>query len=59
MPGFMDDNFFLSTRAARRLYHDYAEGMPIFDFHCHLPVQDIAENRMFRSLTEAWLGGDH
>jgi glucuronate isomerase len=33
--------------------------MPIFDYHCHLPVQDVADNRMFRSLTEAWLGGDH
>ena len=32
---------------------------PIFDFHCHLPAQDIAENRKFRSLTEAWLSGDH
>ena len=59
MARFMDDNFLLSTRAARRLYHDYAKDMPIFDFHCHLPVVDIAENRKFNSLTEAWIGGDH
>jgi glucuronate isomerase len=55
----MDENFLLSTRAARTLFHDFAKNMPIFDFHCHLPVQDIAENRKFQSLTEAWLGGDH
>jgi glucuronate isomerase len=59
MTKFMDENFLLSTRSAQRLYHDHAEGMPILDFHCHLPVRDIAENKTFRSLTEAWLGGDH
>ncbi len=59
MPKFMDDHFLLTTRAARRLYHDHARGMPILDFHCHLPVRDIAENHAFRSLTEAWLAGDH
>jgi glucuronate isomerase len=56
---FMNESFLLTTRTARRLYHDHAKGMPILDFHCHLPVRDIAENRSFRSLTEAWLGGDH
>jgi glucuronate isomerase len=55
----MDEEFLLRTRPARKLYHEHAEGLPIFDYHCHLPVRDIAENRMFRSLTEAWLGGDH
>jgi glucuronate isomerase len=59
MPKFMDEEFLLTTRASRRLYHDHAEGMPILDFHCHLPVRDIAENRAFSSITEAWLAGDH
>jgi glucuronate isomerase len=59
MPKFMDDEFLLSTRTARRLYHEYAEGMPILDYHCHLPVSEIAANRGFASLTEAWLAGDH
>jgi glucuronate isomerase len=59
MRRFMDEDFLLTTRAARRLYRDHAEGMPIFDFHCHLPARDIAENKAFRSITEAWLGGDH
>ncbi len=55
----MDEDFLLPSRAARRLYHDFAKDMPILDFHCHLPVRDIAENKSFRSLTEAWLAGDH
>lgn len=55
----MDEDFLLRTEPARKLYHEHAEGLPIFDYHCHLPVQDIADNRMFGSLTEAWLGGDH
>lgn len=29
-------DFLLTTEAARRLYHEHAEGMPIFDYHCHL-----------------------
>ena len=55
----MDDDFLLPDRASRRLYHGFAEGMPILDFHCHLPAQDIADNRAFASITEAWLSGDH
>ncbi len=57
--GFLDEDLLLTSRAARRLFNDHARAMPIFDFHCHLPVRDIAENKAFRSLTEAWLGGDH
>lgn len=59
MTRFMDEDFLLRTRTSRRLYHAYAERMPIYDFHCHLPAKDIAENRGFRSLTEAWLATDH
>ena len=59
MTKFIDEDFLLTTRAARHLYHEHAAQMPIFDFHCHLPVRDIAENKSFHNLTEAWLGGDH
>jgi len=59
MRRFIDEEFLLPTRAARRLYHEHAEGMPIFDFHCHLPVSQIAANHAFASITEAWLAGDH
>lgn len=56
---YLDENFLLSNDAARRLYFDYAQKQPILDFHCHLPVKDIARDRKFSTITEAWLSGDH
>jgi glucuronate isomerase len=56
---FIHDDFLLSTKTARRLFHDYAEAEPIFDYHCHLSPQDIASNRQFKNLFEIWLEGDH
>jgi glucuronate isomerase len=56
---FIHDDFLLSNAAARRLYHQYAEGEPILDYHCHLPPQDVASNRQFANLFEIWLAGDH
>jgi glucuronate isomerase len=56
---FIHDDFLLSTRAARRLYHEFAAPQPIFDYHCHLSPRDIAENRQFANLFEIWLEGDH
>src|SRR5579872_509232 len=56
---FINEDFLLSTKAARKLYHKYAEEEPIFDYHCHIPPKDIAENRRFNNLFEIWLEGDH
>ena len=56
---FIHDDFLLSTKAARKLYHQYAENEPIFDYHCHISPKDIAENRQFNNLFEIWLEGDH
>ncbi len=56
---FIDEKFLLHNRAAQRLYRQFAEGQPIFDYHCHLSPKDIAENRQFRNLFEIWLEGDH
>ena len=38
------DDFLLDTAAARTLYHEYAEGMPIIDYHCHLSPAQIAQD---------------
>jgi len=59
MKTFMDDNFLLSTKTSESLYHNFAKDMPIFDYHCHLNPKDIAEDRQFKNITEAWLEGDH
>jgi glucuronate isomerase len=56
---FLDEDFLLQTRTARRLYHQYAESQPILDYQNHLPPQDIAGNRQFSNLAEIWLAGDH
>ena len=59
MKQFMDNDFLLSTDMAKTLYHDYAEKMPILDYHCHINPQEIAEDRKFDNITQVWLGGDH
>ena len=56
---FIHDEFLLNNEPARRLYHDYAVGEPILDYHNHLPPGEIAENRQFANLGEMWLEGDH
>jgi glucuronate isomerase len=56
---FIHEDFLLETDTARRLYHEFAAGQPIIDYHCHLSPAQIAEDHRFRSLTELWLDGDH
>jgi glucuronate isomerase len=59
MKAFMDENFLLNSKTAEELYHNYAEKMPIIDYHCHLNPKEIAEDKRYRNITELWLGGDH
>ena len=56
---FINDDFLLLNKTAKKLYHDHAEKMPIFDYHCHLPPADIACDKRFENLTQIWLYGDH
>ena len=57
MKPFMDKDFLLETETAKHLFHDYAEHMPLVDYHCHISPREIYENRRFENLTEVWLGG--
>jgi glucuronate isomerase len=59
MKKFLDENFLLQTETARKLYHEHAVNMPILDYHCHIPPQDIANDRQFDNITQIWLYGDH
>lgn len=59
MKSFISEDFLLTTEAARRLYHEHAERMPIFDYHCHLNPKEIYDNKQFADIGEAWLAGDH
>lgn len=53
------ENFLLQNDAAVRLYHQFARDMPIIDYHCHLPPDQIACDHRFENLTQIWLYGDH
>jgi glucuronate isomerase len=56
---FLNEDFLLQNSVARKLYHDFAENLPVIDYHCHLSPKEIAENRRFENLTQIWLSGDH
>jgi glucuronate isomerase len=59
MKPFLSDDFLLQTETARHLYHEHAAPQPIIDYHCHLPPDQIAQNRQFENITQIWLYGDH
>jgi glucuronate isomerase len=59
MKPFLDENFLLNSKTAEVLYHQFAKDMPIIDYHCHLPPDQIAEDRNFENITQVWLYGDH
>jgi Glucuronate isomerase len=59
MKNFLDENFLLQNKTAQKLFHDFAKDMPIIDYHCHLPPQQLAEDHRFENLTQVWLYGDH
>ena len=59
MTDFLTEDFLLQTETARSLYHEHAAKMPIYDYHCHIPPQQIAEDKQFENLTQIWLYGDH
>ncbi len=56
---FLTEDFLLQNETAKRLYHDHAAKLPIYDYHCHLPAHQIAADHQFQNLTQAWLYGDH
>jgi glucuronate isomerase len=59
MKAFLSEDFLLETETARQLYFEHAARMPVIDYHCHLPSDEIAEDRSFENLTRIWLQGDH
>lgn len=56
---FINEDFMLKNETAKRLYHTYAENLPIIDYHCHISPKEIAQDKRFSDITEVWLGGDH
>jgi glucuronate isomerase len=60
---FLPENFLLTTPTSEKPYFEFAQSLPIFDYHCHIPPADVAGNRRFENLTQIWLVegryGDH
>ena len=59
MRKFIHEAFLLESKIAEELYHEYAESLPIIDYHCHLSPEAIATDKQFDSITDLWLAGDH
>ena len=51
---FLTEDFLLQSDEAKKLYHNYAQGLPIIDYHNHLPPNEIAANKKFDTKKEAW-----
>ena len=56
--GFMKSDFLLNTDTAKRIYQEYASQLPVIDYHNHLSVDDIKENRRFFDIYELWIQPD-
>jgi len=59
MKNFLDEHFLLKNKTSEKLYHEYAAGMPIIDYHNHLIPEQMADDINFENITQAWLYGDH
>ena len=59
MTRFLSEDFLLESPVAVDLYHRFAAGLPIIDYHCHLSPAQMASDHRFASITEIWLDGDH
>ncbi len=55
----INEDFLLENETAKKLFHDYAKEMPIFDYHCHINVDEILEDKAYENITELWLAADH
>jgi len=56
---FIHDNFLLENKYAEELYYNYSKNQPIIDYHNHLSPKLIAENNIFKNITDVWINGDH
>jgi glucuronate isomerase len=56
---FIHEDFLLHNDEGVRLYHEYAERLPVIDFHTHLSPAAVAQDRTWENLTRIWLEEDH
>ena len=53
----MKKDFLLHSEEAQTLYQSVAD-LPLIDWHNHLSVKDLHQNRRFRTVTELWVSSD-
>ena len=53
----MKKDFLLTTKTAKILYKKVKD-LPIIDYHNHLQIKDITEDRKFNNITELWITPD-
>lgn len=59
MSSFIGDNLLISNNKGLELYEKYARDLPIYDYHCHLSPEEIANDKVFYDIGELMLKGDH
>ena len=58
MRSFIHEDFLLESGTAHRLFHRYTSQLPVIDYHSHMDVKQIAEDRHFESITQLCLDGN-
>ncbi len=57
--GIINKKFMFTNKTGRKLYEEFAENLPIIDYHCHLEPAKIANDYKFEDVYDLFLGGDH
>lgn len=55
---FINENFLLENTTAETLFHEYASGLPLIDFHNHVNPLHISENIQFENISKLWVTED-
>lgn len=53
----MKEDFLLNSQTAKKLY-SFVKDFPIIDYHNHLSVSDISENKRFSDIYDLWIKPD-
>lgn len=51
-------NSFLHTKMAVKLYHSVAKNTPIVDYHNHLNIYELSENKIYRNISQLCIKND-
>ncbi len=55
---FIKPDFLLYNRHGKKLFHEVAAGLPIIDFHNHIDIASLANNKSFENIYQLWIQQD-